>query len=55
MSIIFSVRNRFSISIKRMNHKPEIQLHYLNNYKMFIPTFHAFETHIVTSSYFKNL
>jgi len=38
-----------------MNHKPEIQLHYLNNYKMFIPTFHAFETHIVTSSYFKNL
>ena len=55
MSIIFSVRNRFLINIKRINHIPEIQLHYLNNYKMFIPIFHAFETDIVTSSYFKNL
>lgn len=38
-----------------MNHIPEIQLHYLNNHKMFIPIFHAFENDIVTSSYFKNL
>lgn len=55
MSIIFSVRKKFSINIKRMNHIPEIQLHYLNNHKMFIPIFHAFENDIVTSSYFKNL
>ena len=55
MSILFSVRNRFSINIKRMNHIPEIQLHYLNNHKMFIPIFHAFENDIVTSFYFKNL